>query len=297
MKKILSLGSINIDHTYYVDYIASEGETISSMSYFKSYGGKGLNQSIAISKSGSLVYHAGKISLKDSYLIDYLKENGINRDLVSLEEDHTGHAIIQVAKDGSNAIIVEPGVNHKISNEFISKSINNFGAGDYIVLQNEISNLNYAIEASHKKGMISILNPSPITESLSMVNLGFVDYLILNEIELLMIAKKETIDEGIEELNKLYPSLKIVLTLGDKGSKYFSSEESFSIESLKIKPIDTSGAGDTFCGYFVSGLSKGLTPLESMKLANVAAGIACTRKGTSIAVPKIEEVEEFIQSN
>ena len=140
--KVLNFGSLNIDYVYDVDDFVKKGETISSKDLNVFCGGKGLNQSVALAKAGAEVYHAGMIGEDGKFLLDLLKEAGVNIDNVVIRDDiRTGNAIIQRNKSGDNCIILFSGANRSITKDYVDRVLSGFEKGDYIVLQNEISEL------------------------------------------------------------------------------------------------------------------------------------------------------------
>lgn len=292
--RVLCFGSMNIDYTYYVDQFVSEGATIlaSNMSTF--CGGKGLNQSIALSRGGAQVWHAGVAGTGSAILLDALKQDGVKLDYLEITEDiPNGQAIIQVDKAGRNCIIVYPGSNGKVTEGYADSVLAHFDAGDCIVLQNEISNLEYIIRAAKEKGMTVFLNPSPITEELTGELLRRADYLILNEVEGKALTGKEDFYEILDAFGTLCPETKIVLTVGKQGVLYRDKTQILS-HSIYLVPVeDTTAAGDTFSGFFIAGISRGLDAAEALRYASMAAAICVSRKGASPSIPTLEEVRAF----
>ena len=174
----------------------------------------------------------------------------------------------------------------------IDEVLKNFESGDVLLLQNEISNLKYLIERAYKMGMRIVLNPSPVNKQISDCDLNKVEYLILNEIEaadILGIDKKSG-DILIDRLSENFPDTKIVLTLGENGSIYLYKGQKIKQEIYKTKVVDTTAAGDTFTGYFIAGVSSGISVEMSLKQAAKAASLAVSKKGASPSIPFIEEV-------
>ena len=258
--KVLNYGSLNIDYVYSLDHFVKRGETISSDSLDIFPGGKGLNQSLALGRAGAKVFHAGAIGKDGMFLLDLLKNSGIQIEHVRvLEGVQTGTAIIQKEKSGDNCIILYSGANHEISEKDIEETFQNFSEGDVLILQNEINAIGRIMEEAHQKGMQIILNPSPMNESIFQLPLEFVHYFILNEIEAAQILKLDLVtvenaEKIVRELHQRYPQSKIVLTLGAEGSLYFDGELLLRQNAYKAKVVDTTAAGDTFTGYFVAGI-------------------------------------------
>ena len=293
--KILNYGSLNIDYTYSVDHFVRGGETLSSDSMNVFSGGKGLNQSIALSKSGAEVWHAGAVGTGDGdFLIRQLQSAGVNTELIAVLEGKTGHAIIQKAKDGGNCILLYGGANQEITKSMVDEVMEHFEAGDYLVLQNEISEIGYIMEKAHEKQMKIVLNPSPMDHRIGEYPLEYVDYFLLNEIEAGDICGEQ--GEGEELLKKLsakFPSAKIVLTLGGDGSLYRDGDRLLKQGIYKVKVADTTAAGDTFTGFFIGGLVQGMDAADALEWAAKAAAIAVSRPGAAPSIPSKEEVDRF----
>lgn len=291
--KILNFGSLNLDYVYSVDQFVRPGETKSSKKREVFAGGKGLNQSIALSRSGVEVYHAGAVGQSDgNTLIEVLKKNNINTDFIKeIDNVSTGHAIIQVDDNGENCILLFGGANQKITAQQVDETLKAFSKGDFLILQNEINMLEYIVEEAHKKGLNIVLNPSPINENIFKLNLEFVDYFILNEIEGLDISNQNISENLLEVLGSKYPSAKIVLTSGEKGVKFKDGDLVLEHGIFDVPVVDTTGAGDTFTGYFIGSLVQGYSNIEALRSASLASAIAVSRMGAETSIPFMEEVQ------
>lgn len=291
--KILNFGSLNIDKIYSLDHIVRKGETISSKSYNEALGGKGLNQSIALKRAGADIYHAGCVGDEDGkVLLDYLLDNDI-KSLVKEVRGKSGHAIIQVDKEANNSIIVEPGANKKIEVGYIDEVLEKFSSKDYLLLQNEVSNLPYIIDKASQKGMRIFFNPSPIDETIKEIDLAKIDTIIINQTEGREISGFCQTSDILNYFKENHPKLKVVLTLGACGGFYSYKNLKISFKSYKINPVDTTGAGDTFLGYFMASIAKGKDVGKSLDLASLAAAIACTRKGATPSIPALKEIRDY----
>ena len=291
--KVLSFGSLNIDYVYSVPHFIVRGETLASKSLNTYTGGKGLNQSVALSKAGLKVFHAGAIGLDGKFLLDELRNAGVNTDFVKcLEDVRTGHTIIQKSDDGDNCIILYGGANQSITESQIDDTLKNFDSGDALVLQNEINNLEYLATRAKAKNMIVILNPSPMSENLAAL-FKLADYILLNEVEAGQFLGENLENIAPEDIAKKLraklPSAKIVLTLGTHGSIYYG-EKMLRQQAVKVKAVDTTAAGDTFTGFFLSGIFEGKDPAWALNFASNASAIAVTRHGAAPSVPTREEV-------
>lgn len=286
--KILNFGSINKDFVYLVENFVQSGQTISSKKYEVFLGGKGLNQSVALAHSGANIYHAGCINKNDNSIIIQLNKWGVNTDNIIKVEDPTGHAIIQVNDNGENSIIIHGGANHSISSEQIENTLNKFNSGDILVLQNEINKIEEIINRGYEIGMKIFLNPAPFTKEIINYPLQKLDTLIFNESEGFGLSSGEQDKTKIlKYLSKKYPSTKLLLTLGKKGSIYIYNNKVIEIPANKVNSVDTTAAGDTYIGYFISSYYKNNEVKESMEIASKAASISTTKMGGAISIPKL----------
>lgn len=289
--KILNFGSLNIDKVYAVEEIVKGGETIDSISFSESVGGKGLNQSIAVAKAGGNIMHAGCVGKDGEILLQALKDNNVDTSLIKTVETASGQAIIQVDKHGQNCIILFHGANYEVDKAYIDGVMQDFAQGDILILQNEISNIDYIIEVAKAKQMKIYLNPSPINENLNKYNIQAIDGIFVNEHEGAYLADKEKVEDILDSLASKYPELEIILTFGDKGAYYRHKDINIFQPAYKVDAVDTTAAGDTFTGYFIALRQQGKSIEESLQKASKASSITVSRKGASISIPKIAEVD------
>lgn len=293
--KVLNFGSLNIDYVYSVDHIVKRGETISSDTLNVFCGGKGLNQSIALSKAGAEVYHAGVIGEDGAFLEEILRASGVHTRFVQMKADtRTGNAIIQKDRNGDNCILLYGGSNRAVTPGMADEVLDHFEAGDMLVLQNEISELSYLMEQAHKRGMVIALNPSPMDEELLKAPLQYVKYFILNEIEAKALTNGVEEDNAmLEAMLKKFPNAEIILTLGERGSVYAKGDVRVKQGIYKVPVTDTTAAGDTFTGYYLASIIQELSVEEALNMAAKASAIAVSRKGAAPSIPKREEVENM----
>lgn len=288
--KVLNFGSLNIDFVYQVEHFVQDGETISSLRMDKNVGGKGLNQSIALSRAGLDVYHAGCIGEDGAFLKEYLTGNGVNTDNVQVVSDATGHAIIQVNRDGQNCILLYGGANQRITKEHVDEVLAKFGAGDWLVLQNEINEMAYIIEQAHAKGMVIVLNPSPINAAIATLPMEKVDWFFVNETEGAFLSEEKETDKIVAALRVKYPSSKFVLTLGPQGAAYFDQKDYILVPAVDVPVVDTTAAGDTFTGFFVREITEGGTPKRALDIASLASAHAVSIAGAACSIPYYSEI-------
>ena len=294
--KILNFGSCNVDYVYSLDHIAVSGETEATQGLSLLPGGKGLNQSIAIRRAGNSVYHAGCIGDGGEFLLDLLKENDVDVSFVDYVNAKNGHAVIQVSKAGDNAIFLYSGSNYMISTEQVDKILSAFSKDDILLLQNEINNLDYIVKKAYQAGMKIFLNPSPFDDKIRQIDLNMISYLILNEIESKEISKCTNAQEALAYFREKFPELKVMLTLGSKGCIYQDKNEQRFCPIFKVDAVDTTGAGDTFTGYFVVGIANENKIEKILEIASCASAISVTRKGAAPSIPHMDEVIEKISS-
>ena len=258
--KALNYGSLNIDFVYNVEHFVRSGETISSQNMAIFAGGKGLNQSVALAKSGIDTWHAGNIGEDGEFLAEILQKAGAHTDFITRLPGRNGHAIIQKQPNGQNCILLYGGSNRQNTKTQVDEVLSHFEKGDYLILQNEINEIAYIMERAHEKGMIIVLNPSPMDEKIFTYPLEYVDYFLLNEIE----AKDLTgfcysvgevrcieTDELLDAVCSHFPKSKVVLTLGEYGSIYKDEKQKIHQPIVKVPVVDTTAAGDTFTGFFI----------------------------------------------
>lgn len=294
-KRFLNFGSLNRDMVYSVDHTVRPGETTDSSKLESFCGGKGLNQSIALAKAGARVCHAGCVGNDGDRLIEKLNENNVDTSLISSCDLPSGHAIIQVDKNGQNSILLFGGANKQISDEQISEVLSDFKAGDRLFLQNEINNVDKIIAAAGKKGMEIVFNPSPFCEEILSYPLDKVTWFIVNETEAEELTGENDPDKILSVFSEKYPSAKILLTLGSDGSVCKAGGKIYHQNIFRVPVADTTAAGDTFLGYFFALVdSHGIE--GALKYASAASAVAVSRDGASSSIPCLNEVEAFLKN-
>lgn len=291
--KALCFGSLNIDYTYQVDHFVTRGETLLSGGLQVFSGGKGLNQSIALSRAGVATYHAGSIGEDGLFLLQQLRQAGVDTACVTVRDDvRTGHAIIQNSPDGDNCILLYGGANQAITREQVDAVLTQFAAGDVLVLQNEVNELGYIMERAAALGLRIALNPSPMNEKIMTLPLHMVDWLLLNEVEAAQLLGHDVTDgaAAAKELHEKFLRAAIVLTMGKAGSYYDDGAQALYQSALRVQAVDTTAAGDTYTGFFLAGILENLPVQQAMALGAKAAAISVTRKGAAPSIPVREEV-------
>ena len=292
---ILNFGSLNIDHVYRVDNFVQPGETKHSEAYMINSGGKGLNQSIAAAKAGSQVFHAGVAGRDGGFLVEKLQTAGVNTSLMQASPEVSGHAIIQVADCGQNCILLYGGTNQMLSEAYIDQVLDAFGNEGLVLLQNETNLVGEIIEKTVRKGLKVALNAAPYSDQVNDYPINLLDWLIVNEVEGAEILGGETDKSLLQGLAERYPKAGILLTLGSRGAQCVQNGHFASIGICKVLAVDTTAAGDTFSGYFLSGVLEGLSLAEALRLATAASALCVQRPGAADSIPTRAEVQQVMR--
>lgn len=299
-KKVLVIGSANVDQTLFVENFPKEKETIIGNQLITSFGGKGLNQAYALKKAGLDVTFAYAIGddFNGELISNFVKKCEINEFLFKYDNTSSGHATILVNKSGENKIVIIPGSNYKLSKENIMSFEEKISMFSYVVIQNEINYVTtkFVIETCKKYNVKILYNPAPYIKIDDDLFDG-VDFLTPNEIELEQYANKKVDKKSLISIKNAANILlekgvkNIIVTLGDKGAYFINNSEDFLVESFKVEAVDTVSAGDTFSAYFLFGIINNLSIKNAILLGNKAASITCSRKGSLISIPSIDELK------
>lgn len=290
--KILNLGSLNLDRVYQVEHFVQGQETISAQSYSENAGGKGLNQSIALARACAKVTHLGAVGQDGRWLCDLMAQNGVDVHLVETVEGASGHAVIQLVQ-GQNCILVYGGANQKISTDQVKRALAECEAGDVLLLQNETSSVPAAIRMAKEKGMTVAFNASPITDGMSAYPMNQVDLFFVNEGEGMVLAGTDSTDpeQVLDALRKRY-NAGVVLTLGGEGAYYQDRDVRLYQPAFSVPVVDTTGAGDTFTGYFLANLYQGKA--RALRIAAAAGALAVGTRGAAPGIPTAGQVAAFL---
>ena len=293
--RVLNFGSLNLDYVYQVPHFVRPGETLSADSRVVKLGGKGLNQSIALARAGANVAHAGCIGTGGELLKAQLERDGVDTSKLLIVDEMQGHTVIQVNRDGENCILLYGGSNQCVTEAQIADTFADCASRDWLVLQNEVNNLPAIVDAASEKGMVIALNPSPYDAKLDAVDFTKISWLLVNEVEAAQISGSDDPEAAWSWLHAHYPRLSVLITLGGAGSvahRVAGGEvETARQEAFKVKAVDTTAAGDTFTGYFISGLIDGIPLQACMHRASKASSIAVTRLGAADSIPYRNELE------
>jgi ribokinase len=290
---VVNFGSYCIDNVYSVPHFVKPGETLPSLDYQVHPGGKGLNQSLALAYAGIKLKHAGKVGKDGLWLKSLLTEAGVDTSLTQVVDTPTGHANIQVTPEGENAIVIYGGANKSIEKQDIVAALANVSEGDYLLIQNEISCLPELIEMAARKQQRIIFNAAPITDEVVNYPLNLVEFFIVNELEGKTISDEVVPQDILDSLIDKYPESRIILTLGEGGAIYKDRVQQISQAAFPVSSVDSTGAGDTFSGYFLAGFVQNTPIKECLEKACKAAAICVTRRGAASSIPRQDELSRF----
>ncbi|SFB34207.1 ribokinase [Rhizobium sp. NFR07] len=295
---ITVIGSINMDLVARTERLPRAGETVAGRTFANSAGGKGANQALAAKLSGSCVSMVGAIG-DDSFAagaLGVLRTASVDLTSVKTVPSVTGTAIILVDGSGENMITVIAGANDLVAKDMVDDALAEMAAGDLLMLQMEIpaDTIEHALKEARARGIVSVLNTAPFTTDVPRLA-GLADIVISNETEFDLLAGLTTSGKELrlDALMRLHEQRGqiFVLTLGAEGAIAIKDGEIIQADSLKIDPVDTVGAGDTFCGYLVGGLEQGFDIRTALQRAAAAGSIACLSAGAQTAIPMVAAVE------
>ena len=298
---ITVFGSINMDLIATTDRLPQPGETVSGSQFATAAGGKGANQALAARRAGSAVRMAGAVG-EDGFAVPalaLLDEAGVDLSGVARVAEPTGTALILVGGTGENMIAVVPGANGTVSRTDAQAAVAAMAPGDILMLQLEIpaDAVEAALESARARGVMTIINTAPLTaDAVRLARLA--DIVVANETEFALLLGREINDHQarVEALRQLHRETgqTIVVTLGADGVVAVRDGALTTAEGLEIVPVDTVGAGDTFCGYLAAGLDQGLSFADALRRAAVAGSLACLARGAQPSIPLVDAVAAAI---
>jgi ribokinase len=305
MKKIVVIGSSNVDLLMKMDHLPEKGETVTDSEFFQVYGGKGANQAVAAARADGNVAFVNCVG-EDAYtpqMVQNYKDDGIDTRFVFKEKGiASGHALIMIGGEGMNYLSVAPGANYKLTPQKIDEALPVLDEAAMIVMQYEIpeETIKYVIDLANRKNIPVLWNCAP-ARAFDSSYIPKINILVLNEVEAGFLAgvpvENETdaekaaqklVDSGVE---------KVIITLGSKGAFVVTKTEKVSVPAFKVEAVDTTAAGDTFCGAFAVALVEGKSLKEALQFASAAAAISVTRIGAQPSAPTRMEIEAFLKTN
>lgn len=294
---ITVFGSINMDLVATTPRLPKPGETVPGTGFATAAGGKGANQALAARRAGADVRMVGAVG-QDEFAgpaLDLLDKAGTDLAAVARVDGPTGTALILVGGDGENMIAVVPAANGTVSAEQAEKAVGGMKSGDILMLQQEVpaNSVKAALNAAKAKGVRTVLNIAPlIAETTELAALA--DIVIANETEFERLVGRDNLTASDREQILIEMHGKtgqiLIVTLGADGVIAAEGGALHRTKGLKIEPVDTVGAGDTFCGYLAASLDAGLGFDEALRRAAVAGSLACLKAGAQPSIPVASEV-------
>ena len=291
---IINFGSINIDHVYQVDHFVQPGETLASTHYQQLLGGKGANQSIALAQAGADVCHVGSIHENDAAFKQALIKKGVDCRGVKCSETPSGHAIIQVTPSGENAIVLFGGANQTITAKTVMQALDGTKPSDWVLTQNETSSIDQVLRQAKEKQLKVAFNPAPMSESVKSLPLECIDLLIVNETDAAALTEKDSLDDIVAVFKEQWSECEVIITLGKAGVMMLKNNDCIKVDAFLVDAVDTTAAGDTFIGYFLSAYSNHTDAKRALIRGCAASAIAVTREGAAQSIPTQKEVDRFL---
>lgn len=286
---LFNLGSINADLVYRVPHLPGPGETLASTGFSRGLGGKGANMSVAASRGGTRCIHIGAVGADGAWAVERLTEYGVDTRHIATVADATGHAIIAVDDAAENSIILYPGANHALTEAMIKSALSDAADRDIFLFQNETNALAAGARMASARGLRVAHAAAPFDADSVREVLPLLDLLFLNEVEAAQLS------EATGLAPDALPVRDVIVTLGARGCRWHDTDRGTTSEipALKVKPVDTTGAGDTFTGYVLAGLDRGMPMEQAIRLATRAGALMVTRQGTADVIPDLKEVQDL----
>lgn len=304
-KNIMVIGSTNVDFLIKSEKLPASGETVTGGTFMQNFGGKGANQAVGAARAGGNVTFVTCLG-EDLYaeeLVRSFRKDGIDTRYVFKESAAaTGSALIMLDKNGNNCISVAPGANFRLTPYHVELAREDFLKADLIVLQMEIpfETNAFIFEQARKHGKKVLFNLAP-ARSFDLSVLQHTYAFVVNEVEAAMVTGlKVDTDEEIIAASKALLDLGCriaVITLGARGSFVASQEYSQFVPAFKVIPVDTTAAGDVYCGSLAVALTEGKSLVEAVRFAGAASAISVTRMGAQPSAPLRKEINEFIKDH
>lgn len=302
-RTITVIGSTNVDMICRLDHLPAAGESVTGGTFMETYGGKGANQAVAAARAG------GEVSLitclgDDQYapqLIHNFRNDGIDTSgVIKRKAAHTGVAMIMVDQEGRNCIAIASGANFAMTALDIVQATDCIRDAAMIVMQNEISAeaAIRAMDIAHSAHIPVMFNYAPVSGVPVPVS-AKMNMLVVNETEAAQLAAMDVVGvDGARDaayvLHEMGPAV-VVVTLGPDGSYVVNRDQGFHVPAYKVKAVDTTAAGDTFCGALAAALLEEKSIEEAVRFATAASAISVTRMGAWPSIPRREEIDLFAE--
>lgn len=307
MKKIIVVGSSNVDITMHVANFPRPGETISATAVTTAAGGKGANQAVAAAKSGAQTFFVARVGADSAgqFMLTNLKSYGVlTKYIQTSPHTNTGHAYITLDKNGENDIIIDHGANYAVSPADIEQARPALESADCVIAQFEtpIAATIAAFKLAKQKGLVTILNPAPAVARIPANLLALTDMITPNESESAAITgipihNQVDLAHNAAKLHELGVK-NVIITYGVHGCYLSSPQREKLLPAFRVMAVDSTGAGDTFIGFLAGNLKKDFSNLEQAALiASRASSLAVQRLGAQPSIPNAQEVKQLMEKD
>ncbi|MFP7569378.1 ribokinase [Marivita sp. S2033] len=285
---VFNLGSINADLFYQVPHLLAPGETLAATAHNRGLGGKGANMSVAIARAAARVVHIGAVGTDGRWAVERLLEYGVDTRHISEVSEATGHAIIMVDPQGENAILIHPGANSTVLETHIEAVLKDASDGDTFLFQNETSAQREGAALASARGLRVVYAAAPFDADAVRAVLPMLDMLVMNAVE------AEQLSASLKVALPDLPVRDVIVTLGGEGCRWLNTDLGTDTQfpAIPVAPVDTTGAGDTFTGFLIAGLDRGLPMEQAISLGQQAGAIMVTRRGTADVIPDLKDIED-----
>lgn len=286
---IFNLGSINADLFYHLPHLPAPGETLASTRFHRGLGGKGANMSVAAARAAAHVVHIGAVGEDGRWAVERLLEYGVDTRHITELDAATGHAIILIDAAGENQIVLYPGANVALGQGQVTAALAGATPSDSLLFQNETNLQSFVAGLGRQKGMRVVYAAAPFDADAVRSVIDRIDLLVLNEVEAAQLAA--ALEQRLEDLG----IADIVVTLGVEGCRHLDARAGTDrhYPGIEVEAVDTTGAGDTFTGYLVAGLDRGMPMEQAIARAQRAGALMVTRQGTADVIPDLKDLESF----
>jgi ribokinase len=286
---IFNLGSINADLVYHLPHLPAPGETLVAGGLVRGLGGKGANMSVAAARAGARAVHIGAVGPDGAWAVERLMEYGVDTRHIARVPDATGHAVILLEPGGENSIVVHPGANAALQPAMVDSALSEARDGDLFITQNETTAQVAAAQSASARGMRVAYAAAPFAAHAVEAVLPVLDLLVLNAVEAAQLT--DALGKPLDRLGVA----DVIVTLGADGCDWYATDRGqvTRFDAIEVDALDTTGAGDTFTGYLLAGMDRGMPMAQAIQLATRAAALMVTRVGTADVIPDLLEVQQM----
>ena len=303
--KIVVVGSANVDFIMQVPHLPAVGETVTDCAFMQTFGGKGANQAVAAARAGGEVAFVAALG-NDPYtpmMLEGFASSGVSTEWVAQETDiASGSALVMFDENGANYLAVAPGSNYRVTPQRVLAAEAVIAAADWVVMQMEIptDSIVAALEIAEKHGRPVMFNYAPVRD-LSVPMTSAVHALVVNENEAAELIGNAFDPTDIAEAARVAEQLRqqgkhrfTVVTLGSAGAVVATDDGTTHTPAFEVKSVDTTAAGDTFCGALATALGQGREMADAIRFASAAAALCCTGAGAQPSIPDSAAIENFL---